>query len=125
MHRILPFMASSLLLVFAAQPVSAVQAGNQIAPSAAAVRSPGAVERGGTIDAADLAKKTIVIDRVSYPLGASPVKVHSLVGPAGQRPVQLKAGMRVVFTTAKAYGGAPDQVQEIWIVGSDGQPIKK
>lgn len=125
MQRIRQFTASGLLLVCASQPAWAAQAGNQIAPSAAAVRSPGVVERGGIIDAVDLARKALVIDRISYPLRASPLKVHALVGSAGQQPVQLKAGLRVVFTTAKAYGGAPDQVQEIWIVGSDGQPNKK
>ena len=125
MNLIRQLVASSTLLRAVSQPSLAVQAHNQIAPAPASARSTGIVERGGTIDEVDLAKKTIVIDNVKYPLTAMPVKVHAPAGTANEKAFQLKAGMQILFNTSKANYSAQEQVQEIWVTSTGNQSIKK
>jgi hypothetical protein len=125
MNLIRQFVISSTLLLAIAQPSLAVQARNQIAPSPAGVSSTGIVERGGTVDAVDLAKKTIVVDNVKYALTAMPVKIHAPAGKGDEKAFQLKAGMQILFNTSKANYAAQDQVSEIWVTSVGGKPAKR
>ena len=73
------------------------------------------IERGGTVNAFDWNKKTIVVDNVAYPLAQTPVVVH---GPASQRPAkafELRPGMQIRFSSSKNNFSAQDQVVEIWV----------
>ena len=125
MNLIRQLVASSTLLLAVSQPSLAIQARNQIAPAPASVSSTGIVERGGTIDAVDLAKKTIVVDTIKYALTAMPVTVHAPAGTRDEKAFQLKAGMQILFNTSKANYSAQEQVQEIWVTSLGNKPIKK
>ena len=125
MNLIRQLVVSSTLLLAISQPSLAVQVRGQSAPSAANVSSTGIVERGGTINSVDLARKTIVVDGVRYPLTAMPVKVHAPAGTGDEKAFPLKAGMQIRFNTSKANYSAQEQVQEIWVTSLGNKPVKK
>lgn len=118
------FFASSTLLVMA-QPSLAIQVLNQPPPAPAKGASTNIVERVGTINAVDLAKKFIVIDRVKYALSLSPVAIHALTDKDTGQHLQLKAGMNIRFNTSKANFAMQEQVQEIWVTSLGAKPAKK
>lgn len=125
MNPIRQLVVSSTLLLAISQPSLAVMVRNQIAPSPASLSTTGIVERGGTVNAVDLPKKTIVVDKVKYALSAMPVKVHAPAGQGNEQAFQLKAGMQIRFNTSKANFSAQEQVQEIWVMSLGNKPIKK
>lgn len=125
MNLIRQLIVSSTLLLAISQPSLAVQVRGQSAPSPTSASATGIVERGGTIDAVDLAKKTMVVDKVKYALTAMPVKVHAPAGTDDKKAFPLKAGMQIRFNTSKANYSAQEQVQEIWVTSLGTKPVKK
>ena len=109
------FAISYTLLLAVSQPVLAVQPGGQIAPSPSTVNTTGNIERGGTVNAIDLQKKTIVVDGVSYPISAGSVKIHTLSNKTSERISELKAGMQIRFSSSKDNWSRQEQVREIWV----------
>lgn len=125
MNLIHQIVISGALFLAIAQPTMAVQVRNQSAPNPAGANSTGIVERGGTVDAVDFGKKTIVVDKVKYALPAMPVKVHAPAGKGDEKAIQLKAGMQIRFNTSKANFSAQEQVHEIWVTSLGNKRIKK
>ena len=120
-----PLVVSSVLVLAASQPSLAVQVSNQNAPSPASASRSDILERGGTIDAADPAKRTMVVDKVKYPFSAMPVKIHAPAGTSNDKAFQLKAGMQIRFNTSKSNYAVQEQVQEIWVTSVGKNPLKK
>ena len=120
-----PLVVSSLLLLAASQPSLAVQASNQNAPSPASASRSDILERGGTIDAVDPAKRTMVVENVKYPFSAMPVKIHAPAGTSNDKAFQLKAGMQIRFNTSKSNYAVQEQVQEIWVTSVGKNPLRK
>ena len=120
-----PLVVSSLLLLAASQPSLAVQVSNQNAPSPASASRADILERGGTIDAVDLVKRTMVVEKVKYPLSAMPVEIHAPAGTSNDKAFQLKAGMQIRFNTSKSNYAVQEQVQEIWVTSVGKNPLKK
>ena len=110
-------ISSTLLLAFS-QPSLAVLAGGQSAPVPLSRSPTSTIERGGTIHAVDLAKKTMVVDGVSYAFSATPVKIHGLPEKKQAKEVELKAGMQIRFNSSKNNWSAQDQVVEIWVTSA-------
>ena len=125
MNLIRQLVVLSILLLAISQPSLAVQVSGQSAPNTASISATGILERGGTIDAVDVAKKTMVVDKVKYTLTAMPVKVHAPEGASNEKAFQLKPGMQIRFSTSKANYAAKEQVQEIWVTSLGSKPIKK
>ena len=125
MNMIYRLVVSSTLLLAISQPSLAVMARNQIAPGPASVSATAIIERGGTINAVDLTKKTIVVDGVKYALTAMPVKVHAPSGKGNEKAFELKAGMQIRFNTSKGNFSAQEQVFEIWVTRLADKPAKK
>ena len=125
MNLIRQLIALSVLVLAASQPSLAVQVSNQNAPSPASASRSDILERGGTIDAVDPAKRTMVVDKVKYPFSAMPVKIHAPAGTSNDKAFQLKAGMQIRFNTSKSNYAVQEQVQEIWVTGVGKNPLKK
>lgn len=125
MNPIRQLVILSILLLAISQPSLAVQVRGQSVTSAASLNATGFVERGGTIDAVDVAKKTMVVDKVKYTFTAMPVNVHAPVSASNEMAFQLKAGMEIRFNTSKANYAAKEQVQEIWVTSLGSKPVKK
>lgn len=118
------FLAGATLLVMA-QPALAVQVQNQPPPPQVRASSTNIVERGGTINAVDLTKKFIVVDRVKYALPIVPPAIHSPTDVGKGQHFQLKAGMQIRFTTSKANFAMQEQVQEVWVTSLGTKRAKK
>ena len=125
MNLIRQLIALSVLVLAASQPSLAVQVSNQMASSPASANATGFLERGGTIDAVDPAKRTMVVDKVKYPFSAMPVKIHAPAGTSNDKAFQLKAGMQIRFNTSKSNYAVQEQVQEIWVTSVGKNPLKK
>ena len=125
MNLIRQLIALSVLVLAASQPSLAVQVSSQMAPSPASANATGILERGGTIDAVDPAKRTMVVDKVKYPFSAMPVKIHAPAGTSNDKAFQLKAGMQIRFNTSKSNYAVQEQVQEIWVTSVGNKPLKK
>lgn len=125
MNLIRQIIVLSTLLLAVSQPTMAVQVRGQSAPIPAGASSTGPIERGGTVDAVDFGKKTIIVDKVKYALAAMPVKVHAPTGTGNEKAFQLKAGMQIRFNTSKSNYARQEQVQEIWVTSLGSNAIKK
>ena len=90
-----------------------------------AVPSLSRVERGGTVNAADWRKRTLVVDNVAYPISTSPVVVHGPDGQRNARTVDLKPGMQIRFSTSRQNFSASDQVIEIWVTDTRTKAVGK
>ena len=112
---------SNALLIAVAGPALAVEISNQPQSYASTTTTSSVVERGGTVDAVDLQKKTIAVDGVKYALPSTPVAIHASSGTAIKSAAELTAGTTIRFTTSKPSYSTQGQVNEIWVVG----PIKK
>lgn len=113
-------VVSSTLLLAISQPSLAVMVSGQIRPSPASASTTSIVERGGTVNAIDLEKKTIVVDGVSYAFAATTVKIHSPSGKTRDKAAALKAGMQIRFSTFRDPFSGQDQVREIWVTSAGG-----
>ena len=125
MNLIRQLIALSVLVLAASQPSLAVQVSNQSTPSPASANATGILERGGTIDAVDPAKRTMVVENVKYPFSAMPVKIHAPAGTSNDKAFQLKAGMQIRFNTSKSNYAVQEQVQEIWVTSVGKNPLRK
>lgn len=125
MYSIRQLTISSVLLIAVSQQALAVQMRSQSAPAPASVATTGIVERGGTVTSFDLAKKTIVVDKVPFALNAMPVKIHPLAGTGNEQNFVLKPGMQIRFNTSKENFSAQDKVLEIWVTNLGGKPAAK
>ena len=117
MHKHHQSLLAASLALGLAQAALAIQPGSAAnLPAAAVAAAPlPTIERGGTVNAVDWRKKTIVVDNVAYALAQVPVLVH---GPANQRPAaafEVKPGMQIRFSSSKNNFSAQDQVVEIWV----------
>lgn len=93
----------------------------------APARGPGQadiIERGGTVEAIDAKKQTIVVDGVSYAIPAGSVRIHSLANQISGSLSGLKVGMQIRFSSSKDYASGPIQVREIWVTGLGGRPAR-
>lgn len=97
------------------QPASSIQVANQARSNNASVVTTNTVERGGTVDAVNIKKNTIVVDGHSYSLAAAPLVVHSTPGKGNQGLEWIRPGMKIRFNTTKNNYSGQDQVVEIWI----------
>ena len=127
MNLLSRLVVAGTVLLAIAQPSLAITPGGQPIPSAAISASPSIVERGGTINTIDAAKKSMVVDGVAYAFSAMPVTVHGLVGKGQGKAVELKAGMlragmQIRFNSSKHNFSAQDQVIEIWVTKEAGDP---
>lgn len=125
MHTNRKFIVLIVLMIAISQPALAVQVRNQSAPGPASVATTGLVERGGTVTSFDLAKKTIVVDKVQFALDAMPVKIHPMAGTSNEKDFVLKPGMQIRFNTSKENFSAQDKVLEIWVTSLGGKPTVK
>lgn len=125
MNSLSRLVVSSTLLLAIAQPSLAVMVSGQIRPSPASASTTSIVERGGTVNAIDLKKKTIVVDGVSYAFVATTVKIHSPSGKTQEKAVALKAGMQIRFSSSKDSMSGRDQVREIWVTSVGGNPPRQ
>ena len=125
MHTTRKFIVSIVLMIAISQPALAVQVRNQSAPAPASVTTTGVVERGGTVTSFDLARKTIVVDKVQFTLNAMPVKIHPPAGSGNEKNFVLKPGMQIRFNTSKENFSAQDKVLEIWVTSLGGKPAVK
>lgn len=125
MNLIRQFIIASTTSLVMAQPSLAVQVQNQPPPAPARGSSTNIVERVGTINAVDLVKRSIVIDRVKYALPLSPVAIHAPTDKDAGQHFQLKAGMNIRFSTSKANFAMQEQVQEIWVTSLGTKPANK
>lgn len=115
MNLIRPFVISSILMLVGASPASAVKVSNQNLAAPATSSANRIVERGGTVDAVNLTKKTIVVDKIKYALPVVPVKVHAPSGTSELKTTTLKAGTQIRFNTSKENFAGQEQVSEIWV----------
>lgn len=125
MRLIFQLITSGALLVVVSQPILAIQASNSPATVSARVAPVGVIDRGGTIDSVDMAKRTIVVDNVKFVLPSMPVKVHGPADRNNEKNFQLKTGMQIQFVTTKANYAGQEQVQEIWVTGFSSKATKK
>lgn len=122
LHRL---VVSSAFLLAISQAALAVQPRGQSTPSPASFGARSIVERGGTVDAVDLKKDTIVVDGVSYAFSATLVKIHSPSTRTGEKAFALKAGMQIRFSSSRDAFSGQEQVREIWVTGVNGKPRQK
>ena len=112
-------VVSAALLLVISQSTLAIQPGGLSAASSSSVSTTSVVERGGTINTVDSKKRTLVVDGVAYEL-LSNAKLNPLPGNATQKAVQLKAGMKIRFSTVKNYSSGQNEVREVWVASDEG-----
>ena len=93
--------------------------------SASPVAPPAVIERGGTVEMADLKQRTLMVDGQTYALSAGALIIHGPSGAPSNKPQELKRGMKIRFNTSKANYSAQEQVIEIWIVPEAPKPKPK
>lgn len=120
MPSLIRLAVSYALLLAVSQLALAVQPGGQSAPSPSSVDTTGSIERGGTVNAIDLQKKTMVVDGVSYPFSAAPVKIHFLSNKISEKISKLQTGMQIRFSSSKDNWSRQEQVREIWVTSPAG-----
>ncbi|MEI8169009.1 MAG: hypothetical protein WCG50_05005 [Rhodoferax sp.] len=125
MNLIRQFVIACATFSMIGQPALAVKVVNEPPQNSVYVSSTGLVERGGTVDAVDFGKKTIVVNKVKYVLATTPIKVHAPTRKSDDKAFQLKAGMQIRFNTSKANYAMQEQVLEIWVTGLGSKPVKK
>lgn len=121
--RQLTFSGAVLLAVSA--PALAVQVSNQPQSNAASANTTGVVERGGTVDAVDMQKRTLIVDGIKFALPSKPVSIHASTGTTIKNATELTAGTKIRFNTSKYNYSAQEQVNEIWVVGQISKPVAK
>ncbi len=107
------------------QPVFAVMVTGQPKPNPYSQAATGVVERGGSIDAIDIAKKSLTVDKQSYVLASTSVTVHSGRGDGLEKLDSLKPGTKIRFKTTKYNQSNQEQVSEIWISIAPKAAVKK
>jgi len=127
MHSRFLYLAAAALGLASGGAALAIQPIGVNQPSGAgnvAAESP-RVERGGTVDAVDWRKRTLVVNNVAYPISASPVVVHGPDGQLNANAVDLKPGMQIRFSTSRQNFSASDQVIEIWVTDTRTRAVGK
>ena len=122
MNFIVRLVIASSLLLIVPHLSQAVEPKGQQKPTS--VDTNGTVERGGTINAVNLGKKTMMVDGVSYPMSAIPVPIYDDSGKPLGKEFVLAAGMQIRFSTSKKNWAIRDEVREIWVTSIDGKPAK-
>lgn len=107
------------------QPAFSTQVANQARPNDTRGVTVNTIERGGTVDAVNIEKKTITVDGHSYGLAAAPVVVHRTAGQDSQGLGSVAPGMKIRFHTTRNNYAGQDQVVEIWISNVGKVSIKK
>jgi len=111
------FLKSALLSLVAAmfwQPVLSLTVKGGPPPSPA-IATPSSIERGGTVEAINLDKKTLTVDGQSYKLSPTLTTMHGLTDKGDEKLQTLKPGTKVRFSSKKnAYSGQ-EQVVEVWV----------
>ena len=125
MNTFCRLVAFNALLLGLSQLSMAVQPGGQTAPRPSSVDTTGTVERGGMVNAIDLQQKTFVVDGVSYPFSAAPVKIHPPSGATQEKNFVLKVGMQIRFNTSNDNWSRQQQVREIWVTSIDGNSARR
>lgn len=120
MNSLCRLIVSITLPIALSHPAWAIQPLGQTRPSPASADSMRLVERGGTVNAIDLAKKTMVVDGVNYAIAATPAKIHALSSKPLEPAFELKAGMQIRFSTFKDPASGLIQAREIWVTSESG-----
>lgn len=109
----------------ASQSSWAVLPRGQAMPPAVNASAVAPIERGGTVNAIDPAKRVITVDAKDYVFLPASVKINAPVGTNKQKAFQLKEGMLIRFSTFKNFSSGQEQVHEVW-VSSEGSasPVK-
>lgn len=124
MRSILRCFVSSVAIATLWQPAFAVLVANQPPPSPASMATTGTVERGGTVGAVNIGKRTLTVDGRTYALTAMPVSIHGSAGNENEKLLSLKPGTKIRFNTSKNNHAGQDQISEIWI-SNIAAPYKK
>lgn len=114
MNQIIRFFVAGMTFFVISLPASAVQPSGGTTPSSASISTLNVVERGGTINAINSTKGTIVVDGVSYAFSAESVIVNDPSSRVADAKI-LKVGMQIRFSTSKEIFSGRDKVREIWI----------
>jgi hypothetical protein len=88
-----------------------------VAPGSPSAFDTRPVERGGTIEAVDRAKRAIVIEGASYAIPLGSVPIHWPTNKVSGQWSDLKPGMQIRFNTVKDEARRQQQVREIWVTG--------
>lgn len=73
------------------------------------------VERGGTVNALDPGKQTIVIDGAPYAFSAGSLRIHTALNRVSGSLSELKPGMQIRFSSTADASSNPPQVREVWV----------
>jgi hypothetical protein len=109
--------AVCLLLAAVAPLALAVRPTEAVAPGSPSAFDTRPVERGGTIEAVDRAKRAIVIEGASYAIPLGSVPIHWPTNKVSGQWSDLKPGMQIRFNTVKDEARRQQQVREIWVTG--------
>lgn len=118
MRSILRCFVSSVAIATLWQPAFAALIANQPPPGPASVATRGTVERGGTVGAVNLGKRTLMVDGRTYALMAMPVSINGSAGNEKETLLSLRPGTKIRFNTSKNNHAGQDQINEIWISNS-------
>jgi hypothetical protein len=116
------FAASAILLSFS-QLCAAVQPGGMVPPPRPSSEVD-LVERGGTINAIDAKKASIVIDGTAYSIPVGSVRIHTSTNNVTGSVSELKAGMQIRFSSSADASSNQSQLREVWVTG-DGRRAAK
>lgn len=84
-------------------------------PPIATTNASSVVERGGTINAIDSSKQTIVVDGTVYAYNEKLVAIHDSSRMKATNRTVLKPGMKIRFSTVTDFSSGIHRVREIWI----------
>ena len=111
-----PLVIFILAFLAATQPAHALTIANQPPSVVAPPNSATIVERGGTVTAIDLRKKTLTVDGVKYGLPSKSVPFHLEASKGIESTSELQTGMMIRFNTSRSSASPSDQIEEIWVV---------
>ena len=125
MNSLSRFILTGAVFLAASQSSWAVLPRGQSMPPAVNTSVVIPIERGGTVNAIDPAKRVITVDGKDYVFLPASVKVNAPVGTSKQKAFQLKAGILIRFSTFKNFSSGQEEVREVW-VSSEGSasPVK-
>ena len=112
--RILNAIVAGLTLL-ATSPASLAIV-SKAAPGTVPARTVTDIERGGIVEVVDMRNRRITVDGRTYELPFGPLPVHGPAGTPTNKPVELKRGTKIRFSTSRENFSSQERVREVWVV---------
>jgi len=125
MHSLSKQFVVGIALIAICQGAFAIRATNAPAPSTNNNATTGIIDRGGTLEAVNIGKKTITVNGMSYALSPASLTIHSASNKEPVKLESLKPGAKIRFRTSKTNFTGQEHASEIWIVDTGSAAVKK